>query len=141
MNKQGWISFIAVLVFFEVMSFLVDGLLLGSTYASLQQIWRPDMMSLMWIYHVIAVIGSFFFVLVFSRGYEGKGIMEGIRYGFYMGVWMGVSYAYGTYAMIAIPYSLAITWFFSTLVQYILAGVIAAAIFGKKAVVARAAQL
>ena len=132
MNKQGWISFIAVLVFFEVMGFLVDGLLLGPTYESLQQLWRPDMMSLMWIFHVMMVIGAFFFVLVFSRGYEGKGIMEGVRYGFYMGVWMGVSFAYGTYAMIAIPYSLALQWFIYGVIQYVIFGVLLALVFGKK---------
>lgn len=140
MNKQGWISFIAVLVLFAVLSYLVDGILLSSTYESTKDLWRPDMMSLMWVYYVIMIVGAFFFVLVFSRGYEGKGIMEGFRYGLYIGIWMGIGMAYGTYAMIAIPYSLAISWFFSAIVQYVLAGMITAAIFGKKAMVTRVVQ-
>lgn len=137
MNKQGWISFVVVFVFFGLMGFLVDGVLLAPTYESLKQIWRPDMMSLMWVFYVIMLVGSFFFVFIFSRGYEGKGIMEGVRFGFYIGIWMGIGYAYGTYAMIPIPYSLALTRFFSTLIQYIVAGMITAGIFGKNAVVTR----
>jgi len=140
MNKQGWISFIAVFVLFVVLSFLVDGILLAQTYESLKALWRPDMMSLMWVYYVIMFVGAFFFVLVFSRGYEGKGVMEGFRYGLYIGIWMGIGMAYGTYAMIAIPYSLALTWFFTNIVQYVLAGMVTAAIFGKKAMVTRVPQ-
>jgi hypothetical protein len=140
MNKQGWLSFVAVLVLSVVMSYVVDGLILGSTYESLKDLWRPDMQSLMWIYYVIMVVGSFLFVFIFARGYEGKGIVEGFRYGLYIGIWMGIGMAYGTYAMIAIPYSLALTWFISTVIQYILAGMLTAAIFGKKAMVTRVAQ-
>jgi len=70
-----------------------------------------------------------------SKGYEGKGFMEGIRYGLYIGIWMGAGYAYGTYGMIAIPYSMALIWFVSSLVQYMLAGIIAAAIFDRNAMV------
>jgi hypothetical protein len=53
---------------------------------------------------------------------------------------MGIGFAYGTYAMIPIPYSLALSWFVSTLVQYIVAGIIASLLFGKVAVVTRASQ-
>lgn len=137
MTKQGWISFVVVFVFFALASYLVDGVLLASTYESLKEIWRPDMMSLMWVYYVILLVGSFFFVFIFSRGYEGKGVMEGVRFGLYIGIWMGIGMAYGTYAMIPIPYSMALTWFFAAIIQYIIAGILTALIFGKHAVVTR----
>jgi hypothetical protein len=86
------------------------------------------------------VVSAFFFVFIFSRGYEGKGLLEGVRFGLYIGVWMGIGFAYGTYAMIPIPYSLALSWFVSTLVQYSVAGIIASLLFGKVAVVTRASQ-
>ena len=133
MNKKLLLGFVAVLVVFEVVSFVVNGVMLMSAYEATKSLWRPDMMSLMWVFQVIMVIGAFFFVLVFSKGYEGKGIMEGIRYGLYIGIWMGVGYAYGTYGMIAIPYSMALIWFVTTVIQYMLAGIVVAAIFGKNA--------
>ena len=86
---------------------------------------------LMWVYWVLNLVGAFFFVFVFSKGYEGKGMMEGVRYGLYMGIWLGMGYAYGTYAMIAIPYSMAAIWFWTTILQYVIAGIIAVAVFGK----------
>jgi hypothetical protein len=135
MNKKLLLGFIAVLVVFEVVSFVVNGVMLMSAYEATKSLWRPDMMSLLWVFHVIMVIGAFFFVLVFSKGYEGKGIMEGIRYGLYIGIWMGVGYAYGTYGMIAIPYSMALIWFVTTVIQYMLAGIVVAVIFGKNAMV------
>jgi hypothetical protein len=140
MGKKFWFACIAVLVYFELHSFLSNGVLLEPSYQSLQSLWRTDMMQLMWVFQVIMVVSAFFFVFIFSRGYEGKGLLEGVRFGLYIGVWMGIGFAYGTYAMIPIPYSLALSWFVSTLVQYSVAGIIASLLFGKVAVVTRASQ-
>jgi hypothetical protein len=128
MGKKFWIAFVAVFVVFEIMMFLVDGVLLSGAYRSVT-FWRPDMMSLMWVYHVITLIGSFFFTFIFSKGFENKGIMEGVRYGFYIGVWLSVGMAYGTYAMIAIPYSLALQWFIYGVIEYMIAGAVLALVF------------
>jgi hypothetical protein len=114
------------------MSYIQDYLILASTYESLKSLWRPDMMSLMWIYHVIMLIGAFFFSFIFSKGFEGKGIAEGVRYGLYIGIWMSVGMAYGTYAMIAIPYSLALQWFIYGVISYIVCGIALAMVFKKK---------
>jgi hypothetical protein len=138
MGKKFWLGFAAVFIVLEILMYLVDGVILASTYATVQ-IWRPDMMSLMWIYHVITLIGAFFFTFIFSKGFENKGIMEGVRYGFYIGVWMSVGMAYGTYAMVAIPYSLALQWFIYGVIEYIIAGVALALVF-KGAKTKQAAQ-
>jgi hypothetical protein len=131
MNRKLLLAFVAVFVVLEVTSFISNGLILGQTYQSLEKLWRPDMARLMWVFHVIMLVGAFFFTFVFSKGYEGKGMMEGVRYGLYIGIWMGIGFAYGTYAMIDIPYSMAVTWFISTIIEYVLAGIVAAAVFGK----------
>ena len=132
MNKKFWLGFIAVFVTAEILSFLVDGFLLKADYEATAHLWRPDMMSFMWVYHVLMLVGAFFFTLIFSKGYEGKGIMEGVRYGLYIGIWMSMGMAYGTYAMIAIPYSLALKWFLLGIVQYVIMGIVVAAVYGKK---------
>lgn len=90
------------------------------------------MMDKMWIYNLVTAIVSFFFVLIYSKGYEGKGIMEGVRYGLYVGVMLSVGMAYGSYAMIAIPYSLAMQWFLFGMVEYVVAGAVASLVYGKK---------
>lgn len=131
MNKKVWLGFIAAFITFEVLGYVIHEVILASTYSSLN-IWRSDMASKMWIIHLVTLIGAFFFAFIFSKGYENKGIGEGVRYGFYIGFWMSTGMAYGTYAMVAIPYSLALQWFVYGLIEYIIAGIILAFVFGMK---------
>jgi hypothetical protein len=132
MNKKVWLGFFAVFVTFEILELIVYGLILGSTFNSLT-VWRSDMSSKMWIIHLVMLIGSFFFAFVFSKGYENKGIMEGVRYGLYIGIWMSVGMAYGTYAMIAIPYWLTLQWFIYGVIEYVIGGIVLALVFRLKA--------
>jgi len=136
MNKKLWIGTVVVFLGMSVISFLVHGVILTSTYMldPVKNLLRPEaeMMGMMWIYYVVYLIISFFFTLVFSKGYEGKGIVEGVRYGFYIGVMMATPMAYASYAMYPIPYSLALQWFIYTLIQYLILGVAVAGVFGKK---------
>jgi hypothetical protein len=121
-----------VFVILEILDIIIHGVILGSVYMSIPNIWRPDMMDKMWILHIVKIVVSFFFALIFTKGYEGKGIIEGIRYGLYIGVMLGVGMAYGTYAMIAIPYWLALQWFIFSIFEYIIAGIGLVLVYGKK---------
>ena len=135
MNKKFWTGFIAVFVVMEILMFIIHGVILDSTYKSIQGVWRADMESLMWIYHVLGVIGAFFLTLVFTKGYEGKGVTEGVRYGLYIGIWMSAGMAYGSYSMINIPYSLALQWFIYGVIEYVIYGIVLASVYGKQAMV------
>lgn len=132
MNKKLWLGFIAAFITIEILEAIVNMVILSSAYQSTMQVWRPDMMSKMWIFHVVMLIGAFFFAFIFSKGFENKGIVEGVRYGTYIGIWMSVGKAYGTYAMVAIPYSLALQWFVYGVIEYVIAGVVLAFVFGRK---------
>ena len=134
MSKKFWLAFIAVFVTAEIVNFLVNGLLLMQDWQATQNLWRSNMMSYMWVFHVLMVIGAFFFTFIFAKGYEGKGVMEGVRYGLYIGIWLSMGMAYGTYAMIAMPYGLALKWFLYGIVQYVIMGIVAAMVYGKKKV-------
>ena len=137
MNKKFWTAFVVVFVAMEIMMFLIHGVILSSAYQATQSLWRPDMMSLMWIYHILAIIGAFFLTFVFSKGYEGKGIAEGVRYGLYIGIWMASGMAYGSYAMINMPYSLALQWFIYGVIEYVIYGILLAVVYGKQATVTK----
>jgi hypothetical protein len=95
-------------VILEVVDMIIHGVILGSVYATMPNVWRPDMMEKMWIMHIVKIVNALILTFIFSKGYEGKGIWEGVRYGLYMGLMLSIGMAYGTYAMIAIPYSLAL---------------------------------
>ncbi len=130
--KKVWLGFVVVFILMIIFSYIVDTLILGSTYESLKGLWRPDMMSKMWIFYIVMLFQAFFFSFIFSKGYEGKGIAEGVRYGLYIGIWMSVGMAYATYAMIAIPYSLALQWFVYGVIEYVIFGIALALVFRKK---------
>lgn len=137
MNKKLWVGTIVVFLGMSLISYLVHGVILAATYMTepVKNLFRPEqeMMSMMWMYYVVYLIVSFFFTLIFSKGYEGKGIGEGLRYGFYVGVMMATPMAYASYPMYKdMPYSLALQWFIYTLIQYIILGIIVAATYGKK---------
>ncbi|RPI00777.1 MAG: hypothetical protein EHM64_16675, partial [Ignavibacteriae bacterium] len=101
--KKLLIGFVVTFVLLEMMDIIVHGFLLMNAYQATASLWRPDMMQKMWIMHIVKLVVSFMVTFIFSKGYEGKGTMEGVRYGFYMGVLLSIGMAYGTYAMIAIP--------------------------------------
>jgi hypothetical protein len=134
MNKKFWIAFIVVFIAMGILSFLTHGIILSSAYQSdaMKNIWRPDMMSKMWIYYLVYIFVSFFFVLIYSKWQKGKGIIEGIQYGVYTGFLMSVPMAYSTYAMIPLPYAVAVQWLIYGLIQYIIMGILVSLIYGKQ---------
>jgi hypothetical protein len=133
MNKKVWLGALVVFIVLEILMFLVDGVILSGAFRAVAGVFRPDMGSRMWMYHVINVFNAFFFTFIFSKGYEKKGILEGVRYGFYIGVWLSIGMALGTDAMIAIGRSLTIQWFIYGVIEYVIAGAVLAMVFKEKA--------
>ncbi len=135
MSKKLWMGFVTVFIVTVLTNFLIHQVLLGGLYrsASMSALMRPEAegQANLWIHFVTAAIASFFFTLIFSKGYEGKGIGEGVRFGFYVGMLMSIPMAYDTYAEMPIPYSLALQWFIYGVVQYVILGIVVAMVFGK----------
>ena len=75
------------------------------------------------------LIWVYFFTFFFVKGYENKGIMEGVRYGAYMGIFVSLVFSYQNYVVLPIPYSLALQWFIYGFVISVILGVIAALIY------------
>jgi hypothetical protein len=134
MNKRIWIGFFVVFIAMAVTSIIIHSLLLASYWESesMASVWRADMSQKMWIFYIIYIFQAFFFVLIYSKWQKGKGIVEGIQYGTYFGFMMSVSAAYSLYAMIPMPYVIALRWFFYGMIQYIVIGILVALVFGKK---------
>jgi hypothetical protein len=127
--KKLLIAFGVIYVVAAVLGFLIHGVLLMETYESLASIWRPDMESLMWIQWVTGLFFCFFFVFVFAKGYEGKGIIEGVRYGLIIWAFFAIPNIYGQYMVYPLPYSLVLKWLFSELISLVIYGVLAAVIY------------
>ena len=133
MNTKRFIAAsIAVFIVNQICDFIVHGAILGKTYEALQNIWRPDMMSKMWILYITSFIFSFLFVYIFIKGYENKGIAEGVRFGIITGLFMNVIGMFNQYAIYPVPLTLAVQWFIFAMIQFIIYGITAALIYRPK---------
>jgi hypothetical protein len=133
MNKKLWLGVLTVFVVIAAWETIVNLLLLSSAYQATAHLWRPMAEMKIWLFYVIYLFVAFFFTLIFSKGYEGKGVVEGLRYGFYVGMMMAVPMAYGTYGSMPIPYFMALQWFIYGLIEYLLCGMAVALVYGKQA--------
>jgi hypothetical protein len=139
MNKKFWTGFVVVFVVMSLLEWFFNEVMLSSSYQATANLWRPMGEMKIWLFYVVYLFVAYFFTLIFSKGYEGKGIMEGLRYGFFVGMMMAVPMAYGTYAAMPIPYSLALSWFICGLIEYVVCGILLAVVFGKQAAVTKVA--
>ena len=138
MNKKLWTGFIAAFIVYFLLDWVINDVLLKSSYMAeeVAKLMRPEADIQMWIFVVCDLFYAFFFTLIFSKGFENKGIMEGVRYGLYVGLMVSLPMAYGTYAVMPIPYTLALQWFLYGLVTNIILGVVLSFIFKPKAAAA-----
>lgn len=131
MNKRFWMAFAACYVVGQVVGFLVHGVWLDATYQSLASVFRPkaEMDANMWVMFLNSALMLFVFCYVFTKGYEGKGVMEGVRYGALIGVLLGVVPSIDQTWIYPIPLDLGVTWAITGLVYFVILGAVLAAIY------------
>jgi len=131
--KRFFLAVLAVLATIVATNIIIHSFILMDTYTSLKQLWRPDMMDLMWIMYITDIILAFLFVYIFTKGYENKGILEGVRYGLLMGLLLDGIGTLGQYMVYPIPVSLAVQWFVYGMIRFVILGIIVALIYRPKA--------
>ena len=121
--KRFVIASIAVFFAFQIVDAIVHVGILGKTYESME-IWRPDMISKIWIMYLGSLILAFLFTYIFIKGYENKGLAEGVRYGLTIGLFANIPYAFYSYALYPLPFSLCLQWFIYGMIGFIIYGLI-----------------
>jgi hypothetical protein len=131
MNKSFWTGFVVVWVLGQVISFLVHGMWLADTYLAMGDVFRPEveMNSMMWMMMVGSVLYMFLFCYIFTRGYEGKGIGEGVRYGLLMGLFLSIPSAVDQFVVYPLTANLAVIWFVTGVIAFMILGAVFAAIY------------
>lgn len=127
--SKFWITFIVIYVVSGILNYLIHSVLLMNTYMAISNLWRPDMDRLMWVQFVTPLFFCFFFVYIFARGYEGRGIMEGVRYGLIMWGFLSIPQTFGQYMVYPLPYSLVWKWLLADLVVLPVLGILLALIY------------
>ena len=124
MMKKVILSILAVFVAWSVMDFVIHGVILRSSYASTASLWRP-MSEMKWSLMYFSVfIAALTFVLIYSLFFSRKGIPTGLKYGLLFGLSAGVPMGYGSYSVMPIPYHMAFTWCFGSVVEALVGGLI-----------------
>ena len=125
------ISAVVVFIVFQIMEYIVNEVILKSTYVSLASVWRPEaeLYSKMWIMTVTSLVWSFLFVYFYAKACKSGGLMTGIRYGVLMGLFFVFPMSYNWYVILPIPYHLALSWFLYGMGEVIIAGIIVALLY------------
>jgi hypothetical protein len=117
------IATVVVFVLWEAIDFVVHRLILGGAYEETAAMWRPEAEMKMALMFGVVAVASFAFVMIYDRLIKKKGLITGLSFGLWFGLATGISMGYGMYAVMPIPYAMAATWFWGSIVQGALAGV------------------
>ncbi|MCH7981455.1 MAG: hypothetical protein IID59_08110 [Proteobacteria bacterium] len=130
-NKTFWIGFVVVFIVMQAIGFLIHGVMLDDMYQALAASFRPkeQMDAMMWIMILSGTVVLFLFCYVYTKGHEGKGVMEGVRYGALMGLFLALPTSVDAYVLYPLTQELAVIWFVTTVVSMMIAGAIFAAIY------------
>lgn len=134
--KKFLIAFLLVFVAYLATNMLIHTVILGDTYMKpeVQDSMRPEeeMGKYFWVRVVTMLVFSFFFTYIFAKGYEGKGLMEGVRYGIVMALFFFFVGSFDQFVTYPIPYFLVWYWIIAGFVQSVLMGIIAALVYKPK---------
>ena len=130
--KRFLLASLAVFVSMQILDFLIHMVLLAEDYQLTVSIWRADMMDTFWIMYITGALLSLLFVFIFAKGYQGKGVLEGIRYGLLMGVLLMVIGSLNQYVIYPVPFNIVVKWIIFGLIEFMILGVVAALIYKPK---------
>ena len=135
MNKRFWMAFAACYVIGQLLGFMINGVLLAPSYQAQAAVWRPeaDLQAHMWVFLLTSLVAIFLFCFIFTKGYENKGVMEGVRYGAIVGVFVTVPMAFDSWVVYPLPVTLAVKWLLTGVPYWIVLGAVLAAIYRKDA--------
>ena len=128
MNKRMLLATIAVFITWSIIDFIVHGILLQPTYEATANLWRPENEIKFGFAYAITFASNLFFVCTYTCMVSEKSLHTGLKFGVSFGLAAGILLGLGSYPYMPIPLMLAISWFATTLVQFIAAGAIAGAI-------------
>lgn len=130
--KRIGITAVAVWIFFNLYGWLVYEYVLAETMLPVQNLFRPEATMegfLIWLL-IGTALEAAVFVYIFAKGYENKGLAEGLRFGALFGIfWLGVNAIF--YAIQPFPADIILKTGTSDFVNFLLAGAVAALVYGK----------
>ncbi len=131
-SKKLCLTILAVFAYTFITDFVIHGLLLESMYRSTATLWRAeqDMKAHEICLFLGKLILSVGMSVLFAKGYEGKGLKEGIRFGVLSSPVI-IAPSFVQFAVMPIPSSLFLVSILLFFIQNLLAGIVAASVYRK----------
>lgn len=129
MNTKRYVmASLAGFAFIFIYEWLFHGMLLEPLYTATVNLWRSKE-ECKWIAMLAGqMIFPLMFTYIFTKGYENKGIPEGIRYGVLIGLLFLPSNLI-FYAVMPLPSVLAAAWILGGIIEMAVLGAIVAGIY------------
>lgn len=131
--KRYLLASAAVFILFQISGYLVHGVLLMKIYEQLSSIWRPDMMSLMWMMYITGAVYVLTFVYLYTKWRRTGGIGEGLLFGVVIVLFMNFTGVLNQHVIFPIPTLLTVQWLIYGSIEILLGSVVAALVYKPKA--------
>lgn len=114
--------------------FLVHGVWLNPDYVAAKSLWRPptEMRTFGHWITLAQLIAVATFVIIWAKGFAGRGIVMGMVFGLLMGMSQHV-WAIVNYVAMPVPGALAAKWFLAGTAESVLLGIATSLIYKPKA--------
>ena len=129
--KRYVVAAIVVWVALFILEYILHGVVLTGFYRDIESTLRPaNSMPEFFVWVLLGeLILAFGFCYIFIKGFENRGLAEGVRYGLLFGLTFGVSTTLINYAVHPIPGGMAAALIVGYAVEMGILGTIAAAIY------------
>lgn len=125
------LAVVAAFAFIFATDFLIHAVWLAGDYKATAALWRPEEeMQTRFIYMLVAqFLCALAFLYIWAKtGWRRRSITDGCAFGFWMGLFQQIT-TMVLYVVMPMPLHLAMKWFFAGLLQAVLLGALAAAIY------------
>ena len=127
--KRFLVASLVTYVVVQAMDFVINEVFMKSANESLKSLWRPDMMSRIWVMYAFGAVVALLFTYIFVKGREGKGISEGVRYGIIIWLFVGVPMSLSMWVLLPIPFRIIFQGMLFSLLEMLIAGILVAVIY------------
>lgn len=133
-TKKFILTGLVVFIVMYILDYLFHGMIMQKYYKEILDLLRPEDKMLTYLPAMLLgqIIIAFGFTYIFIKGYEGRGIKEGVKFGLIIGIFFGVAPAMINYAVYKITGMIMLYYFFWYPLEGIIMGAVAAAMYTPK---------
>lgn len=120
--KRVILAVLAVFVAWQVLDFVLHGLVLMKIYQETANLWRAQDEMKFGLMRLVGLVSATAFVVIYAGLVHTRSVATGVKYGLLFGVATGAGMGFGTYSVMPIPLPLAFGWFLGSVVEATVGG-------------------